>query len=82
MEIENLNDALSGLGGVLTRDTLVASWRCQMAKVHEKLRKNACRPLKIDDLIADATVRVENAHENWYSTNNTKLLSKFRSIYF
>ena len=49
------------------------------AKIQEKPGKHAFVTLKIDDLLADTAVRVENAHENGQAPHNTKLLGKRRS---
>ena len=51
--------------------------RPNWAEIQEKLRKHACGTLKIGDLVADTTVRVENAHKNRQAPHNTKLLGKY-----
>ena len=48
------------------------------AKIHEILGKRAWGTLKIVDHVADATVRVENAHKNRQVPHSTKLLGKYR----
>lgn len=47
-------------------------------KINEGLEKRACGTLKINDLIANAAVRVENAHQNGQTRHNATLLGKNR----
>lgn len=61
------------------REAIVAFWRVpKWAKINEKLEKRACGTLKINDLIDNAAVRVENAHQNGQTRHNTTLLGKYR----
>lgn len=50
--------------------------RPKWAKINEKLEKRACGIL--NDLIANAAVRVENAHQNGQTRHNTTFLGKYR----
>lgn len=52
--------------------------RPKRAKINEKLEKRACGTLKINDLIANAAVRVENAHQIGQNPRNNTLLGKYR----
>ena len=51
------------------------------AKTHEKLENRACRTVKIDDLTANAVVRIENNLKNAQVRRNTKLLGKYQYKY-
>ncbi len=42
------------------------------------LGRHSCETLEIDDLASDATVRVENAHQNGQTRHNTMSLRKCR----
>ena len=44
----------------------------------EKLGANACEPLKTDDLVPDAIVRTENAHQIGQTRRNANLLGTHR----
>ena len=52
--------------------------RPKWTKIRETHEKPTCGTLKIDDLTADAAVRVENVHENGQARGNTKLLGKYQ----
>ena len=52
--------------------------RPKWAKINENLEKRAYGTLKINDLSANAAVRVENAHQNGQTRHNTTLLGKYR----
>lgn len=48
-------------------------------KIREKLGKHTCGTLKIDDLIPDTAVRVENLNGNLQDPFKPKLLGQYRS---
>ena len=52
--------------------------RPKWTKIRETREKPTCGTLKIDDLAADAAVRVENVHENGQARGNTKILGKYQ----
>ena len=54
--------------------------RPKWAKINENLEKRACVTLKIKDAVANAAVRVENAHQNGQTRHNTILLGKYQLI--
>ena len=47
-------------------------------RIHERIEKRACGTVKISDLVADTTLRVENTNENSQGRHKTKLLGKYR----
>ncbi len=55
-----------------------ASARPKWAKIRKPRRKHTRGTLRIDVLVADAAVRVENAQQNGKIRGNTKLLGKYR----
>ena len=52
--------------------------RPKWAKIRKPRRKHTRGTLRIDILVADAAVRVENAQQNGQTRGNTKLLGKYR----
>lgn len=61
--------------------------RCVLArpkwtKTRETREDPTCGTHKIDDLAADAAIRVENVHENGHVRGNTKLLGKYQTKVF
>lgn len=52
--------------------------RPKWAKIRKPRRKHTRGTLRIDILVADAAVRVENAQQNGQIRGNTKLLGKYR----
>jgi len=52
--------------------------RPKWTKIRETRKRPTCGTLKIDDLAADAAVRVDNVHENGQARGNTKLLGKYQ----
>ena len=47
------------------------------SKNHEKLENHPCKTVKIDELNANAAVRVTNLPKNAQARRNTKLLGKY-----
>ena len=52
--------------------------RPKWAKIRKPRRKHTRGTLRIDILVADAAVRVENAQQNGQNRGNTKILGKYQ----